>query len=217
MAGYDPEEERAWNEYEWERFLQQQDKRTEQYMELLERYVDHPQRDEIIAREMGWAHLDVDDDEEDFELEVDDDFEPDAETLKDATCFDAFKDNALYQAAFSLTMFIDRLFDNDDALQHQAAAVTLATQAAMASAKLAAAVAQDEDDCDEIGMRIAYLKRGLKAITVAIDASAELQRRKLITADQHGALQARLFQVRDGIISLMGQYRGEWLRRFGSL
>jgi hypothetical protein len=28
-------------------------------------------------------------------------------------------------------------------------------------------------------------------------------------------LQQRLFQVRDGIITLMGQYRGEWRRRFG--
>ena len=41
-------------------------------------------------------------------------------------------------------------------------------------------------------------------------------REKLITAAQHSVLQKRLFQVRDGIISLMGEYRGEWRRRFGS-
>ena len=26
-------------------------------MELLEKYLDHPQRDQIIAREMGWTQL----------------------------------------------------------------------------------------------------------------------------------------------------------------
>ncbi len=57
MPGYEHERERAWDEYDWERFLQQQDHKTEKYMELLEKYLDHPQRDQIIAREMGWTQL----------------------------------------------------------------------------------------------------------------------------------------------------------------
>src|SRR6187402_789072 len=51
------EPEKVWDEYDWERFLQQQDRKTEKYMELLERYIDDPNRDQIIAREMGWEHL----------------------------------------------------------------------------------------------------------------------------------------------------------------
>jgi len=65
-------------------------------------------------------------------------------------------------------------------------------------------------------MTIAYLKRALKAITVSMDAAAQLLSEKLITPSQHCVLQQRLFQVRDGIIDLMGEYRREWLRRFGS-
>src|ERR1700710_1669236 len=57
MPGYESESDDAWDEYEWERFLQQQDQKTEKYMELLEKYLDDPQRDQIIAREMGWTHL----------------------------------------------------------------------------------------------------------------------------------------------------------------
>ena len=34
--------------------LVNQDLRTERYLELLERYVDHPERDVLIAKEMGW-------------------------------------------------------------------------------------------------------------------------------------------------------------------
>src|SRR5437764_12342627 len=55
MSGFGDEREGIWDEYDWERFLQQQDQRTEKYMELLEKYIDDPNRDEIIAREMGWA------------------------------------------------------------------------------------------------------------------------------------------------------------------
>src|SRR5436309_15824406 len=57
MSGYEHEPDRIWDEYEWERFLQQQDHKTEKYMELLEKYLDHPQRDQRIAHEMGWTQL----------------------------------------------------------------------------------------------------------------------------------------------------------------
>jgi hypothetical protein len=70
---------------------------------------------------------------------------------------------------------------------------------------------------DEIGMTIAYLKRALKAITVSMEAGAQLLSEQFITPQQHAVLNQRLFEVRDGIITLMGKYRGEWLRRFGSL
>jgi len=93
--------------------------------------------------------------------------------------------------------------------------VKLATHAALASAKLAAALSGDS--LDEIGMTIAYLKRALKAITIAMDAAAQLRKPAgPITRSQYTVLQQRLFRVRDGIIALMGEYRGEWRRRFGS-
>jgi hypothetical protein len=82
-------------------------------------------------------------------------------------------------------------------------------------AKLAAALS--DDDVDELGMTIAYLKRSLKAITVAMDGGAQLLAEKLVNPQQYAVLQKRLFQVRDGIILLMGEYRGEWLRRYGNL
>jgi len=216
MSGFDHEPERAWDEYDWERFLQQQDHKTEKYMELLEKYLDDPQRDQIIAREMGWTQLleskewsaEVDAllDEDSTDGEIDDGTEP-------ATPLDTFEDHSLYRAAFSLTIWIDQLFDQDSSLQNEPAAVKPATHSALASAKLAAALS--DDDVDEIGMTIAYLKRALKAITTSMDAAGLLLSERLITAEQHSVLQQRIFQVRDGIITLMGEYRGEWRRRFG--
>lgn len=220
MSGYEPEPDRVWDEYEWERFLQQQDHKTEKYMELLEKYLDHPQRDQIIAREMGWTQLLNEEEGESWSDEVDAMLAEESNSGENrigedpATFTDGFEDHTLYRAAFALTVWIDQLFDEQAALQNEPAAVKLATHSALASAKLAAALS--DDDVDEIGMTIAYLKRALKAITVSMEAGAQLLAQQLITARQHSVLQQRLFEVRDGIITLMGQYRGEWLRRFGS-
>ncbi len=217
MADFDRERDGIWDEYDWERFLQQQDQRTEKYMELLEKYIDDPQRDEIIAREMGWTTTAGADD---WSAEVDALLDEDWRSSDDETPTEpekpaeTFEDHILYRAAFALTVWIDKLFDQNAALQDEPVAIKLATHAALASAKLAAALS--DDDVDELGMTIAYLKRALKAITVSLDSAAKLLSKKLIAARQYSVLQQRLFQVRDGIITLMGEYRGEWRRRFGS-
>jgi hypothetical protein len=217
MSDFDRERDGIWDEYDWERFLQQQDQRTEKYMELLEKYIDDPSRDEIIAREMGWTNTAGADD---WSAEVDALLEEDWRSQDDETAAESekanetFEDHVLYRAAFGLTVWIDKLFDQNTALQNEPMAIKLATHAALASAKLAAALS--DDDVDELGMTIAYLKRALKAITISLDSAAKLLSKKLIAARQYSVLQQRLFQVRDGIITLMGEYRGEWRRRFGS-
>ena len=217
MSDFEREPDRMWDEDDWERFLQQQDRKTEKYMELLEKYLDDPQRDQIIAQEMGWTQLLEAKDwstEVDALLEGDLEDNPVCDSDEDTTESESFEDHTLYRAAFALTIWIDQLFDQDSSLQNEPAAVKLATHAALASAKLAAALS--DDDVDELGMTIAYLKRALKAITISMDAAAQILAEKLITAAQHAVVQQRLFQVRDGIITLMGEYRGEWRRRFGS-
>ena len=46
-----------WDEFKWEEFMKEQDKKLDRYMELFYRYQDDPNCDEIIAREMGWTWL----------------------------------------------------------------------------------------------------------------------------------------------------------------
>jgi len=211
------EPDKIWDEYDWERFLQQQDRKTEKYMELLERYIDDPNRDQIIAREMGWNHL-LDKDGRDWEANVDSLFDEELEAeaaegdddKEDAE--DGFEVHPLYQASFALTVWIDQLFEEVKDLQNQPAAVKLSTNVAIASAKLAAALS--DDDVDEIGMTIAYLKRALKAIMTAIEGAMQLRRDGAIDAERFGTLNQRLFQIRDGVIQLMGEFRTEWRRRF---
>lgn len=207
-----------WDEYDWERFLQQQDQKTEKYMELLERYMDDPNRDQIIAREMGWFHL-LDKDGEKwaenvdslFDLELEEGERAEADAEGDA---EGFEGHPLYKASFALTIWIDQLYEDLGDLQSQSAAVNLSTQAAIASAKLAAALS--DDDVDEIGMTIAYLKRALRAVMLAQEAAVQLRNEIGLDGERFGMLNHRLFQIRDGIIELMGDYRAEWRRRFKS-
>ena len=254
-------EERAWDEYDWERFLQQQDRKTEKYMELLERYLDDPNRDQIIAREMGWHHLldengkdwsedlddlftrqhaeasgqrvsdakpvDADDDDEEDEDAFDkdeddlDDEDLDDEDLEDEDADDEDEDeledrygqHPLYQAASALNVYIDQLFDEQDPAAQHPAVARLTTSCTLANVKLAAALS--DDDVDELGMTIAYLKRALKAITNALDAATLCRQEQLFDHEQTQDLRMRIFHVRDGIVSLMGYYRNEWRKRHG--
>ena len=246
-------EERVWDEYDWERFLQQQDRKTEKYMELLEKYLDDPNRDQIIAKEMGWHHLldengkdwganldtlfsqregsakdqdeeaDPEDEEDDLEDEDDDDLDEDEEEddldedeeedEEEAKAVNRYDRHPLYQAASALSVYIDQLFDAQDPAAQHPAVVRLTTSATLANVKLAAALS--DDDVDELGMSIAYLKRALKAITNALDATTQCEQEKLLEETLAHELRGRVFQVRDGIITLMGLYRGEWRRRFG--
>ena len=210
------EPEKIWDEYDWERFLQQQDRKTEKYMELLERYIDDPNRDQIIAREMGWYHL-LDKDGEQWAETVDSTFEDGAEAVEEdqanaAGEEESFEVHPLYQASFALTVWIDQFIEELPGVRNQPAAVKLSTQAAIASAKLAAALS--DDDVDEIGMTIAYLKRALKAIMLGIDAAVQLRKDAKLTPEDFSTLNQRLFRIRDGIIELMGGYRAEWRRRY---
>jgi len=45
------------DEFEWEQVLRDSDARNEKYTLLFEKYLDHPDREKIIAREMGWTEM----------------------------------------------------------------------------------------------------------------------------------------------------------------
>ncbi len=215
--------EKVWDEYDWERFLQQQDQKTEKYMELLERYIDHPNRDQIIAREMGWNHL-IDKEGQAWADSVDeqfaDEFLADEDEDDEEECdgdeddeVESFEVHPLYQAAFSLAAWVDQMFEEcGEAVEMHPAAGRLSAQTAVASAKLAAALS--DDDIDEIGMTLAYLKRALRAVTIGLECAIQLQVEDVIDRARFGQLNRRLFEVRDGVIELMGQFRAEWRKRY---
>ena len=204
----------VWDEYEWERFLQQQDRQTDRYMELLEKHMHDPERDQIIAEEMGWPSFPNNFDfEPDFDFSAALDEEELDEEIAELHAPEDFELHPLYQSCFALTVWLDQILDEQCDALIASSAVKLATNSAIASAKLAAALS--DDSREELGMTIAYLKRALKAISNAIEASLVFAEESRLSSHRRRQLHARLFHVRDGIIELMGEYRCEWRRRYG--
>lgn len=212
----DDHSDKIWDEYDWERFLQEQERRTEKYMDLLEKYMDHPQRDEIVAREMGWTHL-LGGETRDWEQEVEEGFDGEAsgadeEAPEGTAPVFGFERHPLYRQALAFATELEEIFGGtDEKVQEHAATVTLHSQATLAAAKLAAAL--NDDDVDELGMSIAYLKRALQALTTSLDAVAQLVDGGFIDAGRQELLNARIFSIRDGIVTTMGEYRAEFRRR----
>src|SRR2546425_483984 len=57
-------DDRPWTEEQWERFMEKSDVRSAKFGELLETFIDHPDRDELIAHEMGWDRDELGDDDD---------------------------------------------------------------------------------------------------------------------------------------------------------
>ncbi len=64
-AKHEPPEDKEWDEFDYEKFMRESDARTDKYMELLDKYADHPDQERLIAKEMGWEWLEeaLDDEE----------------------------------------------------------------------------------------------------------------------------------------------------------
>jgi hypothetical protein len=65
VAKHEPSEDKDWDEFDYEKFLRESDARTDKYAELLDKYMNHPDRDRLIAKEMGWEWMEeaLDDEE----------------------------------------------------------------------------------------------------------------------------------------------------------
>jgi hypothetical protein len=51
------DDDRPWSEEKWEAFMKEGDLRAARFGEILETVIDDPDRDRIVARHMGWTHI----------------------------------------------------------------------------------------------------------------------------------------------------------------
>ncbi|MBE2205526.1 MAG: hypothetical protein IAE94_14435 [Chthoniobacterales bacterium] len=205
----------TWDEYQWERFLQEQDRNTEKYFRLLEKFVDHPERDKLIAREMGWDSC-GDDAEigEMADLLCGQEMECSGESSADDEQFDGFMKSPVYKETLHLHRWINNWIDSSDRAKDHPEAIRLATRSAACSAKLAAALCGD--DLAELGMTIAYLKRALKASNDTLDAVAKLVEAGVLDKRRAAVARRHVFKIRNHIVDYMSGFRAEWRKRHGN-
>jgi hypothetical protein len=224
----DPEE--PWDEYDYEKFMKESDARTTKYMELLDKYGDSEEAEAKIAEEMGWTRGR----EEEAEEEEDDNDERMSVEEINAICESAANEpppepdparegidwiltedgeiaHPLQHRCFLAAMKywkqldelgLDELEDKD--------LEKFISELQITGAKLAGAlntIAEDRGTVDP-PFTVAYLKRGLDHLHKSQSGLEGLAPKKLIPENMLREARQELFELREGILKLMDEFRG---------
>ncbi len=221
---FDPESEKPLDEFGYEKFMRESDARTDKYMELLDKYEGHPDREKIVAREMGWEWLEE-------ALEADERGAlPSREKLEAPTLepnpttegVDWIRDedghihHPLTKRAFESGVAIwhfckdhGLLGENGDGDLQE-----MVFQFQTAGAKLAGALdslAYHEEGDREGGFIVAALKRALNYLHKSIAAAEKVAGKNLLPPERLEHFRGELFAVREEILGLMQRFREEEL------
>lgn len=211
----DNEEPEFWDEFQWEEFMREADKRTEKYSQLFEKYLDHPDRDNIIAKEMGWDHLlDESEDAGKWDELPDGDILEEGEEWKKGTGYDTtefgdVENFPVYQLACQFTIdsidLIESRFENvnDDSIH------TFSRSVIIPPAKIAGGFGMGFE-LESLGGNIANCKRGLNAANSMLNALQEMRDRKILDQKTFQDFYSRGKEVRDEL----GIYIVELRERF---
>lgn len=208
-----------WDEYKWEEFMREADKRTDIYMSLLEEYGDMPDADSIIAKKMGWAHLSDNDDElsdlrDDWTDSLSSDDE--GEAWKKGTPYDSidtfdFEKLPVYQKAFDFSLAVFDLRKNELKNTKNEALDRLIWNATIPSSKIAGGFGMGFE-MESLGGNIANCKRGLTAANNILDAIYELHKKELLPEDTYRHLQEKAKEVRDELAIWIVELRERFRR-----
>lgn len=242
---HSPPEDKEWDEFDYEKFMRESDARTNKYMELLDKYKDHPDSDRLIAEEMGWSKRA----ERLKESAGGEDAEPDdageAEEFDDSDdAFDVDEMNRICAEAANeplvpepATEGVDwvreedgdishplslRTFNSSQALWHKCDELNLGkgddddlcrliSEFQITGAKLAGALDSLAYGRDrrEGPFTVAYLKRALGHLHSAQAALEKVVPKNLLPAEVLTTTRKELFEIREEILRLMEEFRGE--------
>jgi hypothetical protein len=213
MANENSQPDRMWDEYDWERFFQAQDKKTERYLDLLDKYADHPDRDALIAQEMGWPEAWCEEGVEEGPEDETSGYTEDGtqESERGGRSEESPEQHPLYQQMESLTLWLEHawsargaLFDGEPVFDE------LTEQMSILSANIVASLSGQEDG--ELGMTIAFLKRSLRAANLALNAGDRVFRMGIFGRVRHKHLRGGLFAIRNEVVRMIGEQRMRWRR-----
>jgi hypothetical protein len=219
----DPEE--GWDEHDYEKFLKECDARTDKYGELLEKYGDSDDAEERIAKEMGWdrelteeeaeeEHKRIEEINQACEAALD---EPDPEPNPEREGIDWIRteDGELHHPLQY------RCFESAMKLLHEADELGLERIAdkdldqfifefQITSVKLAGALdgIAEGRDIDDHAFTVAYLKRALDHLHKSQAGLEAVAIKKLLPENMIVHARRELFEIREGILKLMDDFRG---------
>jgi len=211
----DPREEAAYDgtpkdEFEWELFLRASDRRTTKLGELMEKYHDHPDRDRVIAREMGWTAIEeMLDAEAEFSEEEEPDNPGDA-GFEESEPVEMDEDpirhplvaRLINRSATLMELAGDR-WDND---LEQMVGGFIAVGPKIAGA-LGIVRPGRKLDNEFNGLVVAKLKRAIGELSRAVNAASRLKERKAELPFSIDEWVAEMLETRREILALMNEFR----------
>jgi hypothetical protein len=211
----DPREEAAYDgtpkdEFEWELFLRASDRRTTKLGELMEKYHDHPDRERVIAREMGWTVIEeMLDAEAEFGVEEEPD-NPDDAGLEESEPVKMDEDPIrhplvarLINRSATLMELAGERRDND--LEEMVGSF-IAVGPKIAGA-LGIVRPGRKLDSEFNGLVVAKLKRAIGELSRAINAASRLKERKAELPFSINEWVTEMLETRQEILALMNEFR----------
>jgi PAS domain-containing protein len=219
----DPEAE--WDEHDYEKLLRESDARTDKYMELLDKYGDSDKAEEKIAKEMGWLRELTEEEAEAEQQRIEEmnraceealnEPPPEPEPHREGIDWIRTTDGDIrhplqhrcFESAMKLWHQTDKLGlkkSEDDDLQQ------FIFEFQTTGAKLAGAlngIAQDRGIVNP-AFTVACLKRALDHLHKSQAGLEAVAAKKLLPEQIIAAARKELFEIREGILKLMDDFRG---------
>jgi hypothetical protein len=218
-----PEEE--WNEHDYEKFLKESDARTDKYMELLEKYGDSHEAEEKIAKEMGWLKELTPEEAEEERRHIEEinraceealnEPEPEPEPHREGIDWIRTKDGDLrhplqHRCSESAMKFWHQADELGFEKSEDKDLSQFIFEFQTTGAKLAGALnglAEGRDFADA-AFTVACLKRALDHLHKSQAGLEAVAPKKLLPAKLVTEARKELFEIREGILKLMDEFRG---------
>ena len=219
----DPEAE--WNEHDYEKLMKESDARTDKYMELQEKYGDSPDAEEKIAREMGWLKDLTPEEQAEQDRRIEEmnriceealnEPEPEPDPAREGIDWIRTKDGDIHhplqhRCSESAVKFWKKTDKLGVTIPEDEAVGQFIGEWLTVGAKLAGAldgIAKERGSRDA-SFTVAYLKRALDHLHKSQAGLEAVAPKKLMPEKMVAEARKELFEIREGILKLMDEFRG---------
>ncbi|MSU57164.1 MAG: hypothetical protein EXS35_03105 [Pedosphaera sp.] len=217
--------EADWDEHDYEKFLKESDARTKKYGELLDKYGHSDEAHEKIAKEMGWLKELTPEEAEEEDRRIEeinaaceaalDEPEPEPDPHREGIDWIRDKHGHLHhplqhrcsERMMKFWKLVDKLKGkkSEDKDLGQFIGEWMTTGAKLAGALNG--IAQDRHEPDA-AFTVAYLKRALDHLHKSQAGLEAVAPKKLLPDKAIAEARKELFEIREGILKLMDEFRG---------
>jgi hypothetical protein len=201
------------DEFEWELFLRASDRRATKLGELMEKYHDRPDRDRLIAREMGWTHIEeMLDAEAEFgtEEEPDDTNDPGPDEPQPdiiETEEDPIRHPLVARLLERSTTLMKLVGDRRDQDLEEMVGGFIAVGPKIAGS-LGIVRRGRAEEYGLNGLVVARLKRAVGELSRALNAASRLKQKNIDLSFPIDEWVTEMLETRQEILSLMNEFRG---------